>query len=114
MICRPCVLGFAALALAITLWGFGYKLSLYQPKAMTRCLTAKFWDKHQSVEVPRSAVSRPVADTVDAGPHVFVPPDASLRRATFDEGARRCDSLLAALFAYRRPLRSPPSHSHQA
>ena len=37
------------LAIAVTLWGFSYKLSRYNPhpSALSRASVAKFWDKHE-------------------------------------------------------------------
>jgi len=44
---RPCSLGLLGLAIAIALWGFGYKLSRYNPhpSAASRASIAKLWDK---------------------------------------------------------------------
>jgi hypothetical protein len=47
---RPCVLGFLVLALAVAAWGFGYKISLYQPNSGTRLTVAKLWDEHRNVK----------------------------------------------------------------
>ncbi|MGA7339112.1 MAG: hypothetical protein WBE72_09265 [Terracidiphilus sp.] len=44
-ILRPYALGLVGLAIAVTLWGFGYKLSLYlvHPAPSVRASVAKFW-----------------------------------------------------------------------
>jgi hypothetical protein len=42
---RPCAFGLVGLALAVVLWGLGYKLSLYHrhPDPATRTPVAKLW-----------------------------------------------------------------------
>ena len=43
-ILRPCVLGIIGLAIAVVLWGFAYKLSLYHRRAAPSSVTvAKLW-----------------------------------------------------------------------
>jgi hypothetical protein len=45
---RPCVLGFAALAITVALWGYGYKLSLYHQRDHTSAIpVAKLWIEHR-------------------------------------------------------------------
>ena len=45
----PWTIALFGLALAVALWGFGYKLSRYNPHldAAARASYAKLWDKHQ-------------------------------------------------------------------
>jgi hypothetical protein len=48
---RPCTLGIVGLAIAVFLWGFGYKLSLYHPHppSSSRASVAKLWiDPHSA------------------------------------------------------------------
>lgn len=54
---RPCVPGIGALAVAVALWGFGYKLSLYhrhEPPS-SRAAFAKLWiePRNACVDPPR-------------------------------------------------------------
>lgn len=55
---RPYALGFLALAIAIALWGSGYKLSRYDPhpSAASRASIAKLWDK-RAASFPTNASS---------------------------------------------------------
>ena len=48
---RPWAVAFIGLAISVTLWGFGYKLSRYSPDSDTTSLAlyAKLWDKHQEL-----------------------------------------------------------------
>lgn len=50
---RPYLLGFSGLALAVALWGFGYKLSLYRRHLAPaqRSIVAKLW-----IEPPNASV----------------------------------------------------------
>ena len=50
---RPHFLGFSGLALAVALWGFGYKLSLYHPHPAPslRTIVAKLW-----IEPPNASI----------------------------------------------------------
>ncbi len=58
---RPCVLGFVGLAIAVTLWGFGYKLSLYlhPPNTVSRVSVARLWFEQRNSFV--AATPRPGA-----------------------------------------------------
>lgn len=47
---KPCTLGFIALALAVVVWGYGYKLSLYYtaPNSQDEIPAAKLWIEHRN------------------------------------------------------------------
>lgn len=47
---KPCTLGFFALALAVVVWGYGYKLSLYftTPDSQDQIPAAKLWIEHRN------------------------------------------------------------------
>ena len=46
---KPCTLGFIALALAVVIWGYGYKLSLYFTTPDTDEIpAAKLWIEHRN------------------------------------------------------------------
>ncbi len=59
---RPWTLGLIGLAIAVALWGFGYKLSRYSLHSdfSSRASFAKLWDKHED--------SAQVAETVKLAP----------------------------------------------
>ena len=69
---RPLKIGLATLAIAIFLWGFGYKLSRYQihPNAFSRVSAAKLWDDSRNARVVADVLrkanthSQPVVDAL--------------------------------------------------
>lgn len=111
---RPWALVFIGLSLSVTLWGFGYKLSRYDPysDASSRALLAKLWDKHQDVteitaaaeasaqaahsQLVLHAVLIQLRQPPDWGQWLFLNPD-------------ECQRLLVS-FQPVVPLRSPPSY----
>lgn len=106
---RPCVLGWAALAIAVLLWGYGYKLSLYhQDKHSSQIPVAKLWIEHRDSVV--SAASELHAQTII--PTISVPALASIPQNLLQE--ERPISRLAIRYAGIAalgsliPLRSPP------
>jgi len=115
--CKPSVLGGFGLALALVLWGYNYRLSLYQPHRDTasRTLAPKLWidQRHASEEVAArigaETQQHAPTDVPDLHPPLpfewmcvcaLVAPPTHIRRARFFR------SLL--------PLRSPPSSSFSA
>ncbi len=110
---KPWALVFIGLSLSVTLWGFGYKLSRYNPHsdAVSRALLAKLWDKHQDVtqvtaaaeacaQVPQSAFA------LDAALILLLCqlPDPERRRSADPDRSRPLRPSLHPLV----PLRSPP------
>lgn len=57
---QPWTLCLLGLAIAVVLWGFGYKLSRYNPHPDTalRATVAKLWNKQQNPGVDTAPVSR--------------------------------------------------------
>jgi hypothetical protein len=107
---RPSVLGFAALAIAVALWGAGYKLSLYQHlNDRAKCLpVAKLWIEH------RDTVGITVSKLRAAAP---ILPSLALLPVAKEETryATRADVFLPALEVRGAstsgslvPLRAPP------
>jgi hypothetical protein len=112
-ILRPATLAFIGLALAVALWGFGYKLSRYNPNpdVSTKASVAKLWDKHHLL----SADSAPTVRVIPAQSF-----DVSLLAAliTLQNTPRILEyctpeqqSLPSGSFKALLPLRSPPSPS---
>jgi hypothetical protein len=56
---RPCALGLIGLAIAVVLWGLGYKLSLYHqhPNPAPLTAVAKLWTGPRGLSVPVVSVS---------------------------------------------------------
>lgn len=108
---RPCALGFLALAIAVALWGFGYKLSRYDPhpSAASRASIAKLWDK-QPASFPTNASSHGCRAHLPSGtqpPWLSVP--SPHRKETsaaldIDRQEERASGPIRSLI----PSRSPP------
>ena len=109
---RPCALGIIGLAVAVVLWGFGYKLSLYYRHSApsSRVPVAKLWI--ESRDASEAAASRLKVNShyVSGSPSfsypiqrlprlsravAYIPPVCTLDLVYFD-------SLI--------PFRSPPPH----
>lgn len=106
--------GLLGLAIAVTLWGFGYKLSRYNLHSDTnsRASFAKLWDKHQD--------SAKIAETakVTAQPHpglewdailAFLQETPELQCSTFCPSGECTRIPLSSRSLV--PLRSPPSRT---
>jgi hypothetical protein len=107
---KPCVLGFAALAFAITLWGFGYKLSRYyhHPAPLQQAMVVKLWIEPPGATLVAIERLRNLAH-LTAGPQAL---SASIqwlprldRAACVASPTPRCGVLF---FDFPAPLRSPP------
>jgi hypothetical protein len=112
---RPCAIGFIGLAIAVALWGFGYKLSRYtlHPDSITRTSVAKLWDKHQDA-------GQVVASKLNAQPQLRLELQAlfiSLQNAPDPDtfAFRVLDDVENVPSSFRSliPSRSPPSLSFQ-
>jgi hypothetical protein len=59
----PCALGIIGLAIAVALWGYGYKLSLYQRNAHppARTPVAKLWIEPRCASVAAASVLKAVS-----------------------------------------------------
>ena len=110
--CSPSALGCLGLALAIVLWGYGYRLSVYQPHrdAASRTLAAKLWvDQRHSACAASGQQQHPPSEAPEPSPlHSFhlVCVCALIVLPTRVRCARSSKSLL--------PLRSPPFASFSA
>jgi len=108
---RPCLLCLWALSLAVFLWGFGYKISLYQagPVQHARTSVAKLWVEHRSASAVMAATQTIHPHRIPAS-QLFLTP---LRRTSFLphlSSADTCSKVVRlAAFKTRAPLRAPPS-----
>jgi len=108
---RPCALGLIGLAIAVALWGFSYKLSLYHRDTgpSSRISVAKLW-----IESRNSSVA---AASLKAQSHVLrisqVLP-APIQRLPRSAGTVACIfpecRHTVAYFDFLIPFRSPPPH----
>ena len=110
---HPYSLGLVGLAIAIVLWGTGYRLSLYcpHPAHSSRVPVAKLWTEPR---IPSLAAisARTAKSHLLPGPQAFpatcrLPP--SLNRATGSCLCRRYRGITSHDFLI--PFRSPPTHS---
>ena len=109
---RPCALGIIGLAIAVVLWGFGYKLSLYYRHSApsSRVPVAKLWI--ESRDASEAAASRLKAKShYVSGSHAFSVPIQPLPRLS-----RAVACILpvctrhVVYFDSLIPFRSPPPH----
>lgn len=111
---RPWALALIGLALSVSLWGFGYKLSRYNPHpdASSRALFAKMWDKHQDVSQLTAATQASVRSfqsqlVVDAVLLLLLQPPNPEHRAGWPQEERKGPPVSVHPVV---PLRSPPSN----
>jgi hypothetical protein len=110
LILRPCTFGLIGLAIAVALWGFGYKLSLYHRHAApsSRVPVAKLWIE------PRDAFVA-AASSLNAKSHLVPTPQAfpvPILRLPLLSQTVPCNypvrRHLVAYFDFLIPFRSPP------
>ncbi len=108
---RPCALGIIGLAIAVLLWGFSYKLSLYRfhPAPTSRVCVAKLWFEQRNSSV--AAASRLTSDLRPGSslPALLIagqqaPTAMRARRGDFSVACRAFTSINSLI-----PSRSPPS-----
>lgn len=107
---RPGTLGLLALSLSVFLWGYGYKLSLYQPhrSPQARASVAKLWVESKSsgaLHVPARpyAIGAAHADEASTG-HAAL---QDLGRTALPLTPRSRGTILETLL----PSRAPPASS---
>jgi hypothetical protein len=108
---RPGALGFIGLAIAVALWGFGYKLSLYYPRAdsTSRVPVAKLWIKQRNAPVAAASSLKAKSHRIP-GSQVFPLRIQGLRRL-----ARAVACIVpvcrrgVTYFDFLIPFRSPPT-----
>lgn len=98
MVFRPLTLAFIGLAVAVTLWGFAYKISLYSSSSdpLPRLPEAKVWIEHRygyAAEFKFAATDEKPRSNLDFGPQLLPIPLHPLlfasRRAIFDLPAQK-------------------------
>lgn len=105
------------LALAIALWGFGYKLSRYRPHLdpVTRLSYAKLWDKHQDTcQILASRTTAHLSQSVGVCVLSAVFQQQSIRPAGFVVLCSDSHHTTSTSFVSLIPFRSPPSPSFLA
>jgi hypothetical protein len=108
---RPYAIGFIGLAIAVFLWGFGYKLSLYHPHPTptSQASVAKMWVKSRN---DLAAGPRKLNATQDLipGSQVFVASGLQLTAPAKDVPCGTPEvARTAATSVFLIPSRSPPS-----
>ncbi len=109
---RPNALALIGLAIAITLWGFGYRLSSYEryPSSLTRAAAAKMcvdpWNSSRAAAAQLKASLHLIVNppAVSASPHEFPLIDHGAVCPAPEHTPRPVS------FRFLIPFRSPPSH----
>ncbi len=109
---RPCALGLIGLAIAVALWGFSYKLSLYHRHTgpSSRISVAKLWIDPRSASVVAATCGLKVQSHLLRISQVFAAP---IQR--FPRSSRAVAYILpecrhtVAYFDFLIPFRSPPA-----
>lgn len=114
---RPWAIGFIGLAIAVASWGYGYKISRYNPHpdASSHAFFAKMWDKHQDVTQVAGATKACSQPHLQLELHAALlllrqPPTAAERVCRESDEPKRIPALFRSLV----PLRSPPSDNLSA
>jgi hypothetical protein len=108
---NPCVLAIAGLAIAVALWGYGYKLSLYkQSTEGTKCLSvAKLYVEHRDpvgVTVSKLRTPLPTSPLFLA----LAEPSPEIQRPMAEEDVQQpLEAHGAATSGALIPFRAPPS-----
>ena len=115
---KACALGLIGLAIAVALWGFGYKLSRYSHHSdiSSRASIAKLWDKHQdSTHVVKALLklTPPSHLTFEWNTNFALLQGAPELQHT-EPGDSDESDLIAPWARTLVPLRSPPSQTFQA
>lgn len=112
---RPHFLGFSGLALAVALWGFGYKLSLYHPHPAPaqRTIVAKLWTEPPNASIVAAQRHRNQSNTL-AGPQALCTSIqySHLDRAPVSAFTSKGRGVQSSSFP--APLRSPPQNFRTA
>jgi hypothetical protein len=115
LLLRPFSLGLIALAIAVFLWGLGYKLSLYhsQQNHEARTSVAKLWvdPRPDLIHAKRELSSERATSAPQSFLSLSGPPAPRIQAAAFAAVMPAVDRRLRALLS---ALRSPPPQSIEA
>lgn len=107
---RPATLGYIGLALAVFLWGYGYKLSLYRQASNKHFVVAKLWDKHQSLTSSVSTTKTQQGAQASSPLSAILPGiDPAAGESAVQPQPRNV--VKSSSHRYRRSLRSPPQRA---
>jgi len=106
----PCALGIVGLAIAVVLWGYGYKLSLYHRNTSHsgRIPVAKLWIEPRGASVATASSIKAISHLAP-GPQAF---SARIQRLPSPSRAVACipplNECCVAFFSFLIPSRAPP------
>jgi hypothetical protein len=109
---RPCALGLIGLAIAVALWGFGYKLSLYHRHAtpLSRVTVAKLWIEPRDTSVAAASSLKSKSHLIPVSQALPVP----IQRIPHLSRTITCILPLCTRgvvsFDFLIPFRSPPPY----
>jgi hypothetical protein len=105
-----CVPGFVALALAVALWGFGYKISLYRHyDRASQMPVAKLWIQHRDATAAISELGADIDDIVPIALPLSVAAPQAAREERGVSGLESLEAKGAATPSSLIPFRSPPT-----
>ena len=108
---RPWTLGLVGLAITVALWGYGYKISRYNPHldAASRASFAKLWDKHQDASQILASKGSDNAHHCLGLLALLTAVEESIKPVVILVPDGQNDNGLPASFTASIPFRSPPS-----
>lgn len=103
---RPSALGTLGLVLAIVLWGYNYKLSLYHPHrdTVSRILVARLWVDQRNADTPVDTQQHATPNAIAPSPLQVFPLVCVCILLVVPTRVRSTHSRKSLL-----PLRSPPA-----
>lgn len=105
---RPCALGILGLAIAVVLWGTGYKLSLYHRHLVPPVPVAKLWVESRNASLAVASGLKAKSHFVSDSQTYFDP----IQRLPHHSRASVCVLSVCtrdiAYFGFLIPFRSPP------
>lgn len=108
---KPCAVGLIALAIAVALWGFGYKISLYSPRLdpASRASVAKLWvERRGPSTTPGIHLTPRLRTTADSQPPLLFACLKFTRMEFFELFTGFSVARVPANIAFLLPARSPP------
>lgn len=109
---KPCAIGLIALAIAVALWGFGYKISLYRPylSPVSRASVAKLWvERRGPSTTPGIHLAPRLRTTADSQTPLLFACLKLTRTESFELFTCSSDARVSSDIAFLLPARSPPA-----
>ena len=110
---KPCAAGLVALAIAVALWGFAYRISLYHsdPAPQIRASVAKLWVERRCGEIVSSFVRTTKPPRANNSNALLFSALSPIRLRAESPSACPCDARPCATAVRLLPSRAPPAQS---